>query len=59
MKDTKSTKSTKLFVSQAELNPEQKARFTQRELNLFVKELSKEVNRKITARLLKEMIAGK
>jgi hypothetical protein len=51
MENSKSTKSKK--------TPAQKARFTQRELNQAIKELSKEVNRKITTRLLKEMIAGK
>jgi hypothetical protein len=59
MKNAKSTKSKKLVLSQAELTPAQNARFTQRELNQAIKELSKEVNRKITIRLLKEMIAGK
>jgi CBS-domain-containing membrane protein len=51
MENSKSTKSKK--------TPAQKVRFTQRELNQAIKELSKEVNRKITTRLLKEMIAGK
>jgi hypothetical protein len=37
----------------------QKARLSQKEINQAVKELSKEVNRKITTRLLKEMISGK
>jgi len=39
--------------------PVKKIKFSQREINRAIRELSKEVNKKVTTRLFKELIAGK